>query len=72
VKYYDDRVTKNYDDFNLNEIVVHPFFRFQWNHWSLYGKYSITALTRNQDKNAIDPIISGQKNMVLGMSFVID
>jgi hypothetical protein len=72
VKYYDDRITKNYDDFHLNELVVHPFFRFQWNHWSLYGKYSITALTRNQDKNAIDPIISGQKNMVLGMSFVID
>jgi hypothetical protein len=72
VKYYDDRITKNYDDFNLNEISVHPFFRFQWNHWSLYGKYSITPLTRNQDKNAIDPIISGQKNMVLGMSFVID
>jgi hypothetical protein len=72
VKYYDDRVTKNYDDFHLNELVVHPFFRFQWNHWSLYGKYSITPLTRNQDKNAIDPIISGQKNMVLGISMVID
>ena len=72
VKYYDDRVTKNYDDFHLNEIVVQPFFRFQWDHWALYGKYSITPLTRSREGNLIDPIISGQKNMVLGMSFVID
>ena len=72
VKYYDDRVTKNYDDFHLNEIVVQPFFRFQWDHWALFGKYSITGLTRNPDGNQIDPIFSGQKNMVLGMSIVID
>lgn len=72
VKYYDDRVTKNYDDFHLNEIVIQPFFRFQWDHWALFGKYSITGLTRNPDGIKIDPINSGQKNMVLGMSFVID
>ena len=72
VKYYDDRVTKNYDDFHLNEIVVQPFFRFQWDHWALFGKYSITGLTRNPDGNQIDPVFSGQKNMVLGMSIVFD
>ncbi len=72
VKYYDDRVTKNYDDFYLNEISVHPFFRFQWDNWALYGKYSISGLLRNSNAISIDPIAAGQKNMVMGMSFVIE
>ena len=72
VKYYDDRVTKNYDDFHLNEISVHPFFRFQWDNWALYGKYSISGLLRNPNTPSIDPVSAQQKNMVLGMSFVID
>lgn len=72
VKYYDDRVTKNYDDFHLNEISLQPFFKFQWDEWALFGKYNLTPISRNSDQNKIDPSFSGQKNMVIGMSLVID
>ncbi len=72
VKYYDDRVTKNYDDFHLNEIALQPFFKFQWDEWALFGNYNLTPISRNSDQNKIDPSFSGQKNMVIGMSLVID
>lgn len=72
VKYYDDRVTKNYDDFHLNEIALQPFFKFQWDEWALFGNYNLTPISRNSDQNKIDPSFSGQKNIVIGMSLVID
>lgn len=68
VKYDDDRVTKNYDDFHLNELILQPFFRFQWDDWALFGNYSNTPISQNR----IDPSLSGQKNMVIGISLVID
>ncbi len=61
VQYYDDRKIKQYDDFNLNNLFLQAFTNFQWNHWSVYAKYSLTPIFQ---KNAG----ATQNNMAAGIS----
>lgn len=65
VRYYDDRKVKNYDDFNMNDLMLQPFVRIQWDQIALYGKYSMLGVFKPEQG-------ADQKNMVLGISLCID